>query len=280
VTTDDVRWLVELTAPRVNTACRTYYRKLQLDDTLFKRTNRVLRKALQGSKYLTRDELRQVVKRAGIEPGDSIRFGFIMLRAELDGVVCSGPRRVNQFTYALLDERAPKSRTLERDEALAELTLRYFTTRGPATLQDYVWWSGLSTSDAKRGIEIVNVKLISEVAEGKTYWLAKATASMPTRTKRRAHLLPTYDEYLISYKNREASLLPAVDQKSMASRVAFGAPVVIDGLVVGSWKRVLQKRLVTVQVEEFLSLTKTDRALVLREARKYGDFVQKDVRVE
>ena len=148
----DIRWMLKLTAPRVNAASRYNYRKLELDDAFFHKSNKALARALRGGKQLTRDELRKAVGHVGVATNDLLRFSHILLRAELDGVICSGPRKGKQFTYALLDERTPKSRILARDEALAELTLRYFTSHGPATLQDFVWWSGQATSDARKGL--------------------------------------------------------------------------------------------------------------------------------
>src|SRR5215204_3646589 len=162
VVADDIRWLVMLTAPRVNAVSSYYYRKAELDEATFRRTNKILIKTLRGGKQRTRDELREAVKRGGVEPGDSMRFGYIMHRSELDGIICSGARKGNQFTYALLDERVPKSRILETDEALAELTLRYFTSRGPATLHDFVWWSGLTAGLARRSIDSLGNQLRSE----------------------------------------------------------------------------------------------------------------------
>src|SRR5205814_5605181 len=99
-------------------------------------------------------ELATVLRRARI-PADGVQLAYLMIRAELDGVICSGPRRGKQFTYALIDERAPHARTLGREEALAELTRRYVSSHGPATLRDYVWWSGLTVRDAKIGLERV-----------------------------------------------------------------------------------------------------------------------------
>src|SRR5437773_6733489 len=137
----DIRWLLALTAPRVRAASAYYNRKLELDAAFFRRTHAVLANALQGGKQLTRDELASALQQAGIATEGEQRVTHIMMRAELDGIICSGARRDKQFTYALLDERAPQTRMLDRDEALAELARRYFTSHGPATLQDFVWWS-------------------------------------------------------------------------------------------------------------------------------------------
>ena len=121
VTPGDIRWVLALTAPRVNAANAYYYRKLELDQTTFRRSHAALVRALQGGQQLTREQLRGVLRQAGIAAEGSLRMGYIMMRAELDGIVCSGARRGKQFTYALLDERVPQTKTLGRDEALAEL---------------------------------------------------------------------------------------------------------------------------------------------------------------
>ena len=114
----------------------------------------MLAKALAGGNCLTRTELRAQLERARLTVGTGQRLGHLVMQAELDGVVCSGPRRGKQFTYALFDERVPPAANVPRDEALLELTRRYVVTRGPATVRDFSWWSGLTIADAKRGIEM------------------------------------------------------------------------------------------------------------------------------
>ena len=280
VTADDIRWLVRLTALRVNTVSSHYYKKAELDTATFKRTNKALIKALEGGRQLTRGELREIIKRAGIEPGDSMRFGYIMHRSELDGVVCSGARRGKQFTYALLDERAPRSRELENDEALGELTERYFSTRGPATIQDYVWWSGLTTAQAKRGLEIAGKYLRTAVIDGKSFSLSAGRTITPSTRGIRAYLLPAYDEYFISYKDRTAAIHRDFDQKTMATKLVFDAPLVIDGQAVGGWNRVIGQKLVSVHLRPFIQLTKPARTAVTRAAESYASILERDLRVE
>jgi hypothetical protein len=128
----------------------------------------VLANALQGGKQLTRDELASALQQAGIITEGEQRVTYIVMRAELDGIICSGARRGKQFTYALLDERAPHARALTHDEALAELTRRYFTSHGPATIQDFGWWSGLTGADAKAGLAMVTSHLQQETINGQT----------------------------------------------------------------------------------------------------------------
>src|SRR5436190_10253869 len=151
VTPADIRWLLKLTAPRVSAAMAYYNRKFELDARTFRRSQSLLAKALEGGRHLTREELTQVLERAGIGCKE-LRPTLLMMQAELDAVITSGPRRGKQFTYALLDERAPPEKTLARDEGLAVLALRYFASHGPAQIRDFAWWSGLTIADAKAGV--------------------------------------------------------------------------------------------------------------------------------
>jgi hypothetical protein len=193
VTPADIRWLLELTAPRVHAANAYMYRKLELDGVVFKRSVAALSKALQGGEHLTRSELRDVLQKAGVATDGEFRMSYLMMHAELEGIVCSGPRRGKQFTYALLDERAPQANTLPHDEALAELARRYFTSRGPARLQDFAKWSGLTVADARSGLEAVKAQLQSDVVGDEAYWFLAAAPPAKDGSPT-AHLLSVYDE--------------------------------------------------------------------------------------
>jgi hypothetical protein len=262
----DIRWLLALTAPRVNALNAYYYRKLELDQALFTRSNAALINALQGGKQLMRDELRAVFQRAGIATDDLLRVGLLIMRAELDGIICSGARRGKQFTYALLDERAPHTRPLERDAALAELARRYFSSHGPATLKDFVWWSGLATADARSGLEAVKSQFVHAVIGGRTYWFSPpappAAAPAPT-----AYLLPNYDEYTVGYSDRSA-----VFDDSNAKQAALGYVIVLNGRIVGTWKRTL-KQSVIVESQIFTPLTEAESRAIAVAAQQYGAFL-------
>ena len=279
VAPDDLRWLVKLTAPRVKATHSYYFKKSELDDATIKRTNKILTKALRDGNQLTRDELRQVVKRAGVEPGDSERFGRIMFRAELDGVVCSGARRGNQFTYALVDERVPPSKLMERDEALAEIAQRYFKTRGPASAQDFAWWSGLTLADVKRAIDICGDVLRREVIADKIYWTSGKAKSSRIKVIGTAHLLSAYDEYFISYKDRSAAIHPQFDQKSIASKLVFDAPLVVEGFCVGGWKRELTPDQVAIQLTPFVFLKRPETQALKLAAERYAKFLGRVARI-
>jgi hypothetical protein len=268
----DIRWLLELTAPRVNAASAYYYRRLELDDAVFRRSNRALASALEGGNQLTRTELARVLERAGI-PASGTRLAYLMMRAELDAVVCSGTRRGKQFTYALLDERAPAGPGLERDEALAELARRYFTSHGPALLQDFVWWSGLTAAEARAGIENAAAHLVGEVVEGRTYWSGRSGARAGERSPI-VHLLPNYDEYLVAYKDHspafDRSLFP---DKTELERVLARHILVLDGRVMGGWRRSIEKGLVTVEVDPLAPLGPAQKEALQAEVERYAAFI-------
>jgi Winged helix DNA-binding domain len=279
VTPADIRWMLALTAPRVHAANAFMYRQLELDAVIFKRSNAALAKALRNGKQLTRDELRDVLTRAGIAADDRLRLTYIMMNAELDGVVCSGARRGKQFTYALLDERAPDARTLEHDEALAELARRYFASRGPATVQDLAKWSGLTVKDAGRGLEIVRSQLRHEQVDGQAYWYSESLPSARDKSPT-AHLLSTYDEYMSAYKDRTAMGTGEVDGKLIALGSALSSIIVVDGQVAGTWKRTLSKDAVTIDINLFTQLTKAEQRALSLAAQRYGEFVERPVRIE
>lgn len=281
VTPDDIRWLLALTAPRVNAVNGYYYRKLGLDESVFKRSNAALTKALQGNKHLTREELRGEFKRASIAIEDNMRLSYLLMRAELDGIVCSGARRGKQFTYALLEERITRAKTWERDEALMELTLRYFASRGPATLRDFVWWSGLTMADAKKGTEHARSKLEQAVIDGQTYWFAAAALPAKRSASPVAYLLPNYDEYFIGFKDRSAILRDMEKFKIDAQSGALSAHIiVINGQVVGGWKRIVRKTATVVELNSLRPLTQAENRAVNAAVGRYSAFLDQSVAVE
>jgi hypothetical protein len=278
VTPADIRWLLELTAPRVNVVHGTMYRQLALDEALFVRSNKAIGEALAGGQFLTRTELGAVLSRAGIA-AEGLRLGYIIHRAELDAVVCSGPRRGKQFTYALLDERAPQAKNLLYDEALAELTKRYFTGHGPAAVEDFAWWSGLTKTQVRAGLEMVGSELIREIVGDQMYWLAPnlPLVKEPSPT---AHLLPNYDEYLLSYRDSSPFLDPAHVHLIETQNPIFAHTLVIDGGLVGTWRRDFKKDGVTITLKRFTALSEAQEEVLRSEAESFGQFWGLTVNIE
>ena len=268
VTPADIRWLLALTAPRVKAANAPAVRRLELDDALFGLCNELIAKTLQGGQARTRAELSSILATAGIV-GDSLRTGHILMRAEIDGVICSGPRRGKQLTYALLDERAPNARRLERDEALAELTRRYFTGHGPATIRDFVWWSGLTVADAKAGLDMVASDLEHSTLHDQTYYFS---ANDPPTAKRSqdAYLLPTYDEFLVGYAGFDKARQGGQDRQR---KIAFESRLVTEDKIAGSWRRTIKKEMALLEIAPFAPLTAREQAAIARAAQRYEEFI-------
>jgi hypothetical protein len=148
VSPQDIRWLLKLTAPRIHALNEYYYKRNGLDAKTIKRSLDVLTKELQGGKYLTRTQVQEALAAAKIK-AQGERMAYIMMEAELDGIICSGPRQKKQFTYALLEERVAPVKHIDNDEALGKLMNRFFASRGPATLADFTYWSGFTIRHAK-----------------------------------------------------------------------------------------------------------------------------------
>jgi hypothetical protein len=275
VTPADIRWLLKLTSPRVHAVNASYYRKLELDDGVLTRSITVLTNALQGGTYLTRSELAAALEQAGIirTADDRLRLTYLVMHAELEGLICSGAMRGKQHTYALLDERVPPTKMLAREEALAELTRRFFISHGPATVKDFAWWSGLSPADVRAGLELSKSQLETARVEGHDYWFGLATQPLPVASPI-AHLLPAYDEYTIAYKDHSAILDPDYTELVV---VAFGIVIVIDGQIVGAWKRVIEKDHILLTLDPFRGLTEAEQQAVAQAGQRYQTFLGKPI---
>ncbi len=271
VSPEDIRWMLMLTAPRVHALSAYMYRQNELDEPILARGADIMAKALEGGKQLTRAELGSILNDAGISTSE-LRLTYLVMYAELEGFICSGARRGKQFTYALLSERAPQAKILERDEALAALVYRYFRGHGPATLKDFVWWSGLTVADAKAGVEMVKSQLEQDDIDGQTYWFSGSVPA-PTASAPIAYLLPNYDECLASYKDRSATLSPEYAKMWDRENAIFSHHVVVDGWIIGQWKRTLRKTTVTIDFQPFTPLTNAQNQAVAHAAQRYGEFL-------
>jgi Winged helix DNA-binding domain len=265
VAAEDIRWLLELTAPRVHRAVGSYYRTRGLDAAEFARGHEAIEAALRPGEPLIRARLYEALERAGLG-SDRLRLAHVLMHAELEGLICSGPRQGKQHTYALLSERVPGAPRLEHDEALAELTRRYFTSHGPATLNDFSWWSGLTVAQARRGLELVGGELARAEAADGTAWYAAPGPAGRARVDG-ALLVPTYDESTIAYKD-----LRVVLAAEPPRRGPFERPIVIGGLTVGSWKRMHSTGGVTVETRLFTPLDPEERERLEAAADRFGRF--------
>ena len=268
----DVRWMLELLTPRIVAGSAGRYKQLELDDAIFARSKKILTKALQGGQRLTRDDAMAELDRNGISI-EGQRGYHILGRLAHDGLICFGPRAGKQHTFVLLDEWLPNARRLPRDEALAEVARRYFISHGPATLEDFARWTGLKITDARMGLTMIAAQLIQETVDGTAYWL-RADAKYLPRLAPSTFLLPGFDEFLLGYADRSAALDAQHVQKVIpGSNGMFMPTLVVNGRVVGTWKRAIQKKVVKIEVSPFAAVKKTEWAALELVAQRYGRFV-------
>lgn len=218
----DLRWMLALTAARVNAKLAHAFRATGLDGKLFARSQAVMARALEGGRHLTRTEIAAALRAARIAVPPR-RLMFLLFRAEVDALLCSGARRDKQQTYALLEERVPPAAARTREEARAELARRYLASHGPASEKDFAWWSGMTLTEVRAALADVRAEIEPLSVEGRPLWWipSRATKRLPA-----AHLLSMYDELLVGYAARD-------EGATLAHPL-----VLLDGRVAGSWRRV------------------------------------------
>ena len=272
VAPENLRWMQALTGHRVGRLMASYNVRLGLTPAVLRKSHRIIEKALAERGPLTRNELRVDLDRARIPVEGTQRLGHLMMQAEVDALICSGPQRGKQSTYALVDQRVKKSRMLAGDEALRELTLGYFASRAPATVHDFAWWSGLTIAESKRGIDTAGAALRPIVLNEKTFY-GPPDFELPAKAPAATHLLPNYDEYFIGYKDRSA-----IGQRIRSSALVTGGSaliahvVAINGQLVGGWRRVLEQGNTVLRFQLMVELTRSERASVMREVARFADY--------
>lgn len=245
----DVRWMLELLAPRVVQRSQGRLRQLGLDESTLAASARAIAPALEGGRQLTRPALYDVLESAGIAARGTRGLHILGQLAHAQ-LICFGAREGKQPTFTLLDEWVPGARSLPRDEALATLALRYFTSHGPATVADFAWWSGLTLAEARAALGAASEQLAHETVDGQRYSFAEehgVAASDPC-----AALLPPFDEFLVAYRDRAASLDPGHSTLVVpGGNGIFNPIVVLDGRVVGTWRRALKRGRVVLTFSPF-----------------------------
>lgn len=270
VSPEDIGWMLQLTAPKIKAFNKNLHTRLGISDKDLQRSKTIISNALRNKTFLTRSALISLLTKAKINT-DNIRFGFHLMDAELDGLICSGPRQGKQFTYALLADRAPATAPIDRETAIARLTRLYFNSRGPATVNDFQWWSGLNMTDIKKGLQLNKSFLAHVVTNGQAYWFAADASPAPARTTP-ALLLPSYDEYAVAYKDRSDILNPA--WLLQTGHGIFKPVVVINGQISGIWSRkeMQDKLLVDTQL---LRANKAATTAITKAVQAYAGFIGK-----
>ena len=266
VTPADIRWMLELTAPQVHRTMSTYDRQLGLDAPVMTRATGIIERALGDARCLTRLELGAQLERAGL-PGRSTHLAHIAMYAELQGLICSGPRRGKQPTYVLLADRVPNARRFSQEEALAKLARRFFQSHGPATVRDFAWWSGLKSADAKRGLEMNRARFVEW--DGIKYWSIGRGPGRGSTRRTTVHLLPVYDEYVVAYRDRH--LVPHTLYSTWGANVRHA--LVIGGQMAGTWRAIPNATGIRLEVHPGRRLTPGERRDLTRAAAHYRRFI-------
>jgi hypothetical protein len=272
LTPQDLRSVQALSRPRAQAGMAAGYRKLELDRRLLSRCHRVLADELRGGRHLTRSELSARLAGKRIQASGQ-RLAYILIHAEFEALICSGPRRGRQFTYALVEERVPQAAVLSAEEALAGWTLRYFLSHGPAQAKDFAWWSGLTLQEALRGLQMTAGQLRRESVNGNTYWLSPNT-DVDRAGRPEALLLSLYDEYTIAYRDRS----PQDAERHVERLISLGNTVtsvlVLEGRITGTWKRIIGRAQVEIVARPFRKLRKAEVQAIERAASRYAAFLQ------
>jgi hypothetical protein len=272
---EDIGWMLELSGPRVRQGIAGRHRQLELDGTVIARSLAVFEKSLGDGQCLTRAEMGKALVDSGIA-WEGQQLPHLLLVAELEGVIISGPRRGKEFTWALMENRVPRTRKLDRDPAVAELTRRYFVSHGPAQLRDFIWWSGLTTAEAKAGIAAIGEGLQHETVGGKQYWYdGSASVEDPQDMACVAHLLPNFDEYTVAYRDRSALHPDApLDSTLFSFGNILSNVVVLNGVARGAWRRTSTGSIRQVEVRLSDELKSDERDAVENAARDLGCFLE------
>jgi hypothetical protein len=275
----DVSWMLDLMTPRVIVGSAARQLQLGLDDATFAACRTVIRESLKGGAARTREELLQALEQEGIPTG-SQRGYHLLWRSAQEGLICFASPAGKKPAFALLDEWILPSQRVyyaDRSEALCELAVRYFTSHGPATLQDFSWWSGLLTADTKIGLEEAKTKLEQAVVDGKTYWMLPGcldAVSAAAGSESSVYLLPGFDEFILGYRDRSAVLDPTYAEKICpGGNGVFMPTIVSNGIVAGTWKRVVTRKGITVTPHPFTPLSGSEEKAFAAAADSYCEFL-------
>jgi hypothetical protein len=278
----DARWMLERMTPRVIAGMQKRQSALGLDDATLERCRETFATTLKGGRIVTREEMYEALEAVGISVAGQ-RGYHLLVRTAMEGLICFGPHSGKQPTFVLFAEWLPDAKRIDEEAALAELARRYFTSHGPATIQDMCWWSGLTAAEVKAGVEGAKANLVQAMVDGKTYWMASDARDQATSAASAPaiHLLPGFDEYLLGYRDRAAAL--GLDHAPIicpGGNGMFASTIVREGRVVGTWKRTVKKRSVSVHLTPFAPLNAAEKERASEAVQRYGEFLRLSASVE
>lgn len=277
VSSTDIHWILDLTAPRIQSSLQSRHNELDLNKEVLRKANRIIEKELSEKGFQSREKLALQLSEAGIKT-DENRLSHILFNAELEKLICSGPQIKNKQSYALLDVRVPKTQNYAHDEALAELAKRYFSSHGPATLKDFTWWSGLSITEARKALDYVKTMFISETIKSETYWFSESLNGA-TNNQSSIFLLPAYDEFLISYADRSASISKVDNPKAIYNNGVFRPVIIENGQVIGIWKRTIKNSFALIEFDVWQQPTPQIKEKLEAATINFELFLEMEIRI-
>ncbi|MES2678968.1 MAG: winged helix DNA-binding domain-containing protein [Bacteroidota bacterium] len=277
VSPKNIYWMLALTAPRIRATMKSRDKQLGLTEKIFAKSNSVIEKAFEKEDDLTRDDLIAALTKARIATNEN-RASHLFVHAELNGLLCSGKSKALKSTFALLEKRVKKPNTISKEEALAKLAGLYFKSHAPASLPDFTWWSGLSPVDSKIAVESIR-KDLEELKLGEQTLFTFGSVILPRNKKETIHLLPGFDELVISYKDRSAAITPDHNKRAISINGIFNPTLMVNGHVVGTWKRSIVKDKVFITPEFFAKPGSDLKEQIKKAAEDYGRFLNKEAKV-
>ena len=272
VAKEDFHQIMMLTAPRIKTALVGYEKNVGLNKATIPKQLALVLDILGRGNQLTRQEIGEELENMGVKLSDSRMLAHIMFHAEIDRLVCSGAVKNKKQTYRLVEEVIKPPKKFDKGKALENLARRFFTSHAPATLQDFTWWSGLAITEARKALEMIRHDFICEEIDGWSYWLTNNFKGLNI-AENTVHLLPAFDEYVVSYKDRAAIFMYGNYSKVISTNGIFKPTVMINGQVVGMWKRVVKGKKATIEIELFKKLNKAAKSALALEVEKYERYM-------
>lgn len=267
----DVHWMLNLSAESIKKALKSRHKQLGIDQNLLKDVYKLFSNQFKNNSHLTRDTLLELLIKSGIRLEDN-RGAHLLMLAELDQILCSGAVIKNETSYACYDQRITLKCNYSREEAIYHLSRRYFQSHGPATVDDFCWWSGLNKSEAKSGILSLGQEIHSERKSEKWYYQIPKVITASS-TLNMVQLLPAYDEYIISYTERGEILPAKVQSTTISTNGVFRPVILVNGRAAGLWKRTIKKQSVEIELSWFAKPSREIKKLVQQEVNRFGEFL-------
>ena len=256
----DAKWMVDLLTPRITAKLKSRRKELNVTSENLARCAEILMQNLYNKQLLSRPRIFQLFEEAG-EPTANQRGYHILLELAQQGLIFIGPNDGKQPTFGLLDEFAT-STALSRDESLRTIAIRFFQSHAPATIEDFVYWSGLTVTDAKKAIELAGVKL-KQITIGDDTYLAGASLQLPsTPIQNSVHLMAGFDEYFLPYRKRHIIIdSEHTNHITPGGNGVFKPTLVINGIVSGVWARQVKASSATLTIRIFPGITVSSEEL-------------------